>query len=352
MCDMKHLVKNDGTAFKQYGAFRKNLLANKKNFTEINNKKIKFINKKIKFSNLISNYHTFYKNPENYAPQISGNRRDALKILNHLSVFKDYNTKRDLLDYNTTHLSAYLNFGLISEREFYEAVYDELDKNSLFINQIIWRDYFLTMLRFQEGAQSYVKHIDERYNKLKWLDYYSSTEKYKTKRQQQSYDEWVIMMKSSTGFLLVDAALREILTTGYMHNRCRMLVGYFCTKYLLINPLAPVIGLMWWFSRHLIDCITSQNKLNAQFITELDFSGKKFSKNTIDGRPMSPSNEMIKKYDPKCEYIKKWLPHLKDVDNKILLKWDKLGDYTIHPKPIFDARERYAEWIHLCGMAK
>ena len=349
LCHMKYLIKNDGFPFKQYGAFRKNLLANEKNFTETTNKKIKFINKKIKFDNLTTNYHTFYKNPDYYNPQISGNRKDALKILSHLSIFKEYNTKRDLLDYNTTHLSAYLNFGLISEREFYVAISNKLNKNSLFINQIIWRDFYLTILRYQEGAQSYEKHIDERYNKLKWLDYYNDNEKYKTKRHQQSYNEWKIMMSSSTGFLLIDAAIQEILNTGYMHNRCRMLVGYFCTKYLLINPLAPVIGLMWWFSRHLIDCTTSQNKLNAQFITELDYSGKKFSKKVIDGRPMNPSNEMIKKYDPECVYIKKWLPHLKDIEKKTLYKWEKLGDETIHPKPIFDPRERYQEWIELCG---
>ena len=349
MCNMKYLIKDDGDPFKQYGAFRKNLLANKKNFTLINNKKIIFINKKIMFDNLINNYHSFYKNPNYYKPMIYGNRKDALNILNNLIIFKDYNTNRDLLNYNTTHLSAYLNFGLISEREFYYAVYYNVNKNSLLLNQIIWRDYYLTMLRFQEGAQSYEKHMDNRYNQLKWLDYYSDNEKYKTKRHQQSYNEWLIMMSSSTGFLLIDSAIREILSTGYMHNRCRLLVGYFCTKYLLINPLTPVIGLMSWFSRHLIDCITSQNKLNSQFITELDFSGKKFSKNKIDGRPMSISNEMIKKYDYGCYYIKKWLPHLKDIDNKILYKWDIHGDIKIHPIPIFDQRERYQEWISLCG---
>lgn len=348
LCNMDLLIKNDGNPFKQYGAFRKNLLSNKKHFTEINNKKIKFINKKIKFDNIINNYHTFYKNPKHYSPNISGNRKNALHILNNLNIFKDYNNNRNLLDYNTTHLSAYLNFGLISEREFYYSVYKN-NKKSLLLDQIIWRDYYLTMLRFQEGAQSYEKHMDNRYNKLKWLDYYSDNEIYKTKKHQQSYNEWKLMMSSSTGFLLIDSAISELLNTGYMHNRCRLLVGYFSTKYLLINPLAPVIGLMWWFSRHLIDCITSQNKLNAQFITELDFSGKKFSKKIIDGRPMNPSNEMIKKYDPECIYIKKWLPHLKDIDNKILYKWEKLGDEKLHPKPIFDLKERYQEWIDLCS---
>jgi deoxyribodipyrimidine photolyase len=122
-----------------------------------------------------------------------------------------------------------------------------------------------------------------------------------------------------------------------------MIVGVFSVKYLLINPLCRYYGLHDWFSRHLVDCSTSQNKLNAQWVTELDFPGKKFSPSgsTIAGRPMSIDNSMIKKWDPDCVYIKKWLPHLKDVPNKELYKWHD-------DKQIFDPKERYQEWISLC----
>jgi deoxyribodipyrimidine photo-lyase len=266
--------------------------------------------------------------------------------LKSLDKFDEYNTNRDLLTYNTLRISAHLNFGVISEREFYTEVVKHLGNKSLLINQVIWRDYFLCMLRYLKGANSYEDHMDDRYNKLKWLDYYSKP--FKNNTHKRSYEEWKIMMESKTGFLLVDACLNEIKTTGYMHNRGRLIVGYFSTKYLLINPLAPYVGLQSWFSRHLVDCLTSQNKLNCQFLTELDFSGKKFSKKVIDGRPMNISNLMIKKYDPSCEYIKKWLPHLKDVDNKILYKWDVDYDDKLHPGPMFDAKSRYQEWIKLC----
>ena len=63
---------------------------------------------------------------------------------------------------------------------------------------------------------------------------------------------------------------------------------------------------------------------------------------------MNVSNGMIKKWDPTCEYIKKWLPHLKSVDNKIIYGWDTKYDELIHPKPIFDAKKRYQEWIDSC----
>jgi len=348
LAPMEYLIKTDGQPYKQYGAFRKNVISKKKYFTEVNNKKIKFTDKKLKITKLLSieKMHKLYKTDKNYKPIEIGSREVALKILKNLDKFDEYNTDRDLLTYNTLRISAHLNFGVISEREFYDEVVKHLGNKSLLINQVIWRDYYLCLLRYLEGANSYENHIDDRYNKLKWLDYYSKP--FKNNTHKRSYEEWKIMMESKTGFLLVDACLNEIKTTGYMHNRGRLIVGYFSTKYLLINPLAPYVGLQSWFSRHLVDCLTSQNKLNCQFLTELDFSGKKFSKKVIDGRPMNISNLMIKKYDPSCEYIKKWLPHLKDVDNKTLYKWDVDYDDKLHPGPMFDAKSRYQEWIKLC----
>ena len=338
--------------YKQYGAFRKNMMKYKSKFNKVDNSKITFctnvsitkINKIDKIKD-INDLWKALKAPKvpieggNTEPVEIGGRKEGLIKLSKINNFKEYNTKRDSLDYETTRLSAYLNFGCISEREFYEKVVNKLGSSSLLINQIIWRDYYHIMLRFLPNASSYINHIDDRYNKLKWL----SNESTLTKRHKQSQEEWKIMMNSKTGFLLVDAAIQEIIHTGYMHNRCRLLVGAFSVKYLLINPLCRYYGLHDWFSRHLVDCSTSQNKLNAQWITELDFPGKKFSPSgsTIAGRPMTIDNSMIKKWDPDCVYIKKWLPHLTDVPNKELYKWNDA-------KQIFDPKERYKEWILLC----
>jgi deoxyribodipyrimidine photo-lyase len=348
MCDMKLLLKNDESAYKQFGAFRQNMI--KQKFNKSIHRKINFMTDKLNFTKMmdIDNIDVFWNEDihENYNPVELGGRDNAIKILKNLKHFKDYNKNRDLLSYNTTKISAHLNFGTISEREFYEELVETLGKSTLLINQIIWRDYYLTLNRFLPNCNSYDLHIDNRYNKLKWLDTIKPT----TKRQEQSYKEWEIMMNSKTGFLIIDAGIQEIKTTGFMHNRCRMIIGTFSVKYLLINPLCRYVGLNDWFSRYLVDCIVSQNKLNCQWVSELDFSGKKFAPSTsvIAGRPMNVSNEMIKKWDPECEYIKKWLPHLKDIDNKTLYKWDTLFKEDIHPKPIFDSKERYQEWIKLC----
>ncbi len=347
LCDMKLLTKNTNLEpYKQYGAFRKNMLENKSKFNKVDNSKILFYKEKINFKNILDHtkLNKFWKDDieDYYKPLEIGKRIFALKILSELKEFKEYDTKRDTLSYNTTHLSAYLNFGLISEREFYEALKNKLGEKSQLVSQVIWRDYYLCLLRFLDKANSYVNHIDSRYDKLKWTKEYD--------KKSNATKEWLKMMNSETGFLLVDAALEEIKNTGFMHNRCRMIVGVFSVKYLQINPLCRYIGLNDWFSRYLVDCSASQNKLNGQWVTELDFPGKKFapSKAVLAGRPMSIHNEMIKKWDPTCEYIKKWLPHLKDVDNKILYKWDTKFDEKIHPKPMFNPKERYAEWISLC----
>jgi deoxyribodipyrimidine photo-lyase len=200
------------------------------------------------------------------------------------------------------------------------------------------------LLRYLDKAYSYTLHIDPRYNKLSWTNTIP-------KKDSKTWKEWELMMNSKTGFLLIDSAVQELKSTGYMHNRCRMIVGVFSVKYLQINPLCRFIGLNDWFSRYLLDCCTSQNKLNTQWVSELDFPGKKFAPSNapVAGRPMNISNSMIKKWDPDCIYIKKWLPHLANIPNKILYNWDNKYIESIHPKPIFDQKERYTKWIELCS---
>ena len=65
---------------------------------------------------------------------------------------------------------------------------------------------------------------------------------------------------------------------------------------------------------------------------------------------MDPSNRMIAKWDPECIYIKKWLPQLKNIQNKELIKWNQeiAIKYNIHPGPMFDSKLKYKEWIDKC----
>lgn len=322
LCDMDLLIKNDGQPFKKFKSFKDNLLNNEIKMDYIY--KIKFHKQLINKLNY-TNYHKLYKVEEDYDPVFIGNRKTVLNILNNVEIFKDYEKNRNYLNYDTLRISAYLNFGLISIRETYLTIEKKIKKSDEILSQLIWRDYYLCLLRYLEGTKDYNKHVDKRYDNIKWLN-------------DKNKKEWYKMMESKTGFLLVDACIKELLTTGYLHNRGRLIIGYFTVKHLFINPLHKKYGLNVWFSKYLTDCLTSQNKLNCQFITEFDYSGKKFSKKIIDGRPFNVDNVNIKKYDPECIYIKKWLPHLKDVPNKQLIQWNMKYDIKIHPKPMFERR--------------
>ncbi len=129
-----------------------------------------------------------------------------------------------------------------------------------------------------------------------------------------------------------------------------MILGVFWTKYLHIHILNPKYGSQAGYSKMLVDAIgPSQNKMNHHWILDFDYPGKKFSAPgaPLSGRPMKIDNSMIKTWDPDCIYIKKWLPHLESIPNKVLYKWD--GSYSdVHPGPIFDPKEQYAQWVKLC----
>lgn len=331
------MIKTDGNAFKQYGAFHKNAIKHKVNKPlKTSFKGVKINEKKISSEYDIKKLEKFYKVNENLAQ--NGGRTNGKNKLKQLVKYKNYNKMRDRLDYQTTNLSAYLNFGCLSIREVYHQVKKTLGSKSIILKQLYWRDFYLSALVYLPKGNEF-KHMDKRYDKIKW----KNSSKY-----------WKLLMDSKTGYLIVDAAIQQMKTTGFMHNRARMIVGVFWTKYLLINIFHPRYGSQVGYSKYLVDSIgPSQNKMNHQWITEFDFPGKKYAPKGVPlaGRPMDPSNKMIKKWDPECKYIKKWLPHLSEVDNKDLFNWDenKSKKYdNIHPSPIFEHKEKYKEWINAC----
>lgn len=337
----ENLLKGNGDAFKQYGAFYKN--AKKTNVNKsIKNNFNNYISKQFSFKNeFVKSLKHFYKQNNDLAQY--GGRSEAIKKLKKLQKFKEYNVMRDRLDYETTNLSAALNFGCVSIRETYEAIYKSLGENSIILKQLYWRDFFLTIVKYIPHGNDFKRHIDERYDKLEW---------------QNSKKDWKNLWEGKTGFLLIDAGMNQMKISGFLHNRLRMLLGIYWTKYLLINPFHPKYGSQVGFSKLLVDAIgPSQNAKNHAWITELDFPGRKFSAKgaPLSGRPMDISNKMIRKWDPDCVYIKKWLPHLSHISNKDLYNWnDEIAKKynNIHPSPIFDHKEKYKEWIHICSNIK
>ena len=337
---LDHICRSKPDGFKQYGAFFKQTLKYKVENPQPLPHKVVFLSADIQITKefKINHLQKFYIPNPNLAQ--NGGRQIALNKLKNLYKFDTYEINRNTLSYTTTNLSAYLNFGCISIRETYFALKNTLNKKAyVIIKQLFWRDFYLQALRFLPNGAAY-HHMNQAYDKLKWND--------------NPKKDWLKLINSQTGFLIIDAGMKEMIVSGYMHNRARMLVGMFWTKYLLINIFNKKYGSQSGFSSYLVDAIgCSQNKMNHQWITEFDYPGKKYSAPNakLSGRPMDISNNMIKKFDPDCIYIKKWLPHLADVDNKDLIKWncDIANKYNnIHPPPIFNAKEKYKEWINIC----
>lgn len=227
-----------------------------------------------------------------------GGRTHALKILKALKNGKwnDYDDNRDFLMYETTQLSAYNKFGCLSIREIYYTVKKYLGINSSIIRQLIWRDFYYNL---GEGNPHIFKGaMNEKFNNIKWND------------NPTGWDAWI---RGRTGYPIVDACMMQIKNTGFMHNRGRLIVSNFLSRILHIN---------WqkgekWFANNLYDYDPIQNNFGWQVNAAV--SG-------TESRPLTQTilNPWIQssKYDNDAEYIKRWIPGLKDVKPEHLHRWD------------------------------
>ena len=240
---------------------------------------------------------------------VNGGRKRALEILSDINYFKNYSKERNSLTYSTTVLSAYIKFGCVSVRE----VADKFKKNEGLFKQLIWREFYMQIL----NDYPYVLKgpLKEQYKDISWS------------KSIKNLDAW---KKAETGFPIVDAAMRQINTSGYMHNRGRLIVASFLIKTLLIN---------WqegekYFATMLTDYDPASNNGNWQWVASTGADSQPYFRIF---NPWSQSEE----HDPDCEYIKYWIPELKNVDNKHIHKWyeyykEYLDNGVKYYKPIVD----------------
>lgn len=256
---------------------------------------------------------------------VNGGRRRALILLKKAIVSQnDYNTQRDYLMYNTTHLSAYIKFGCISIREVYYAFLQKFGRKTGLIRELIWRDFFAHVLYcFPEViGKSYI----EKYRKIKWRKNYHDFELWKT---------------GKTGVPIIDAGMRELNTTGYMHNRVRMMVANFLVKTLLIDW-------RWgekYFAEKLTDYDIASNNGNWQSISSTGVDMKPYY------RDMNPYIQTYK-FDSEAKYIKKWIPELKDVPAKDIHNWEVVATlpenkYIDYPKPMVNYKEQKTKMLKM-----
>lgn len=252
--------------------------------------------------------------PKVDSPFYTGGRKQALEIIKKLKDFEGYKELRNIpaLD-KTTHLSAHNKFGTVSIRELYFAISKALGPHSDLLRQLYWRDFF-THIAFH-FPKVFGKSFHEKYDKIKWLN------------NKKHFTAW---KEGKTGFPIVDAGMRELNETGYMHNRARMIVASFLTKDLHIDW-------RWgekYFAQKLVDYDPVVNNGSWQWAASTGCDAQPYF------RIFNPWLQQ-KKFDPDCKYIKKWIPELKDADPSDIHNLFKnpslfAGDY---PAPIVDHKQ-------------
>jgi len=214
---------------------------------------------------------------------------------------KNYETQRDIpAVLGTSRLSVHFRFGTVSVREKFKKGVDLSEK---WINELIWREFYMQILwHFPNVVKESFK---SQYDRIEW------------RNDEGDFEKW---KEGKTGYPMVDAGMRELNTTGFMHNRVRMVVASFLTKHLLIDW-------RWgeaYFAEKLLDFELASNNGGWQWAAG---SG-------VDAAPyfriFNPQSQ-LEKFDPNYLYVKTWVPEF---------------GTSSYPKPIVDhkmARERCLE---------
>lgn len=209
--------------------------------------------------------------------------QDAQKKLTQFArgKLKNYADSRNILadDEGTSHLSPYLRFGLVSVRECARVAVEIEGLEGTWINELIWRDFYAMVLyRLPEFAKL---EFYEKYRGLQW------------NTNEEHFARWC---EGKTGYPVVDAAMRQLVQTGWMHNRARMIVASFLTKHLLIDW-------RWgeaFFAQHLMDYELSSNVGGWQWAASTGIDPQPYF------RIFNPSSQE-KKFDPDQIYIKRYV---------------------------------------------
>jgi deoxyribodipyrimidine photo-lyase len=244
----------------------------------------------------------------------AGGRNAGLKLVNKLKNLEHYARDHDYPALQaTSHLSAHLKFGTISVREVFHAAHKALGNASPLLRQLYWRDFF-TMIAYN-FPQVFGHPFHKKYSQLAW------------KNNTALFKRWCT---ETTGFPIVDAGMRELNATGYMHNRVRLIVGSFLVKDLHIDW-------QWgekYFAQTLADYDPAVNNGNWQWVASTGCDAQPYF------RIFNPWLQQ-KKFDAAALYIKNWVPELNKVPTKDIHNWHKEAvrkKYrdTDYPAPIVD----------------
>ncbi len=201
-----------------------------------------------------------------------------------LGVLERYEKLRDLpAEEGTSRLGPHLRFGTVSIRA---VVRQALERSSVFLDELIWREFFMQVLwHFPHSAQ---RNFKPQYDALEWLN------------RESDFEAW---RRGRTGYPLVDAGMRQLAQTGYLHNRVRMVCASFLCKHLLIDWRRGEA----WFAQKLLDYELSSNVGNWQWAAGTGCDAAPYF------RIFNPETQR-RKFDPARRYIRRWLPELDTPD--------------------------------------
>lgn len=223
-----------------------------------------------------------------------------------------YKTARDLPDRDgTSRLSPHLHWGEISPRQIWHAArtHGHSEGGETFLKELGWREFCAQLLFHNHDLPS--KPLDECFVDFPW------------RRSDKDFHAWT---RGQTGIPIVDAGMRQLWRTGWMHNRVRMIVASLLIKHL---------GIHWkrgeeWFWDCLVDADLASNSANWQWVAGCGADAAPFF------RIFNPVLQG-EKFDPKGDYVRRFVPELKDVPDKFIHRpWDAPKPPAEYPAPIVD----------------
>ncbi len=213
-------------------------------------------------------------------------------------------TRNDPSIWGTSRLSPYLHYGEISPRQIWDAVTEKISTLRLetmktsarfFLREMVWREFGHHLL--YHFPDMVCHSMRKEFTRFPWVE------------NQELLKCW---QKGKTGYPLVDAGMRELWHTGWMHNRVRMIVGSFLVKDLLI----PWQQGERWFWDTLVDADQASNSMNWQWVAGCGVDASPFF------RIFNPVTQS-EKFDPQGKYLRQWLPEVRELDDKWIHKpWE------------------------------
>lgn len=273
--------------------------------------------------NLLPTNPWYKKLKAHWSPGEEGAKKNLKNFLEN--GLRDYQSGRDYPSLNcTSKLSPHLHFGEISPRQILEKLFQDIDSFDTnaehFVKEICWREFAYNLLYYFPHMPE--KNLRNEFDSFSW-----------------GYDEEVFTAwkKGLTGYPIIDAGMRELWQTGYMHNRVRMIVGSFLVKNLLID---------WrhgerWFWNTLVDADLANNSAGWQWVAGCGVDASPYF------RIFNPVTQG-EKFDSNGDYVKKYVPELSKLPNlyihspwkapDTILKTSGITLGKTYPTPIVDLK--------------